>query len=51
MSNIDKAIKHLNRKISEREHSQTISFDEFLKILTDTAGRRLCATFSRPFTT
>src|SRR6266567_1744351 len=34
MSNVDRAIKHLNRIISEREHSQTISFDEFLKILT-----------------
>ena len=33
MSNIDKAIRHLNRKISEREHGQTISFDAFLKIL------------------
>jgi predicted Ser/Thr protein kinase len=34
MTNVDRAIKHLNRKISEREHSQTVSFDEFLKILT-----------------
>ncbi|MFA7404783.1 MAG: serine protein kinase PrkA [Pelobacteraceae bacterium] len=34
MSNIDTAIHHLNRKISEREQSQTISFDDFLKILT-----------------
>ncbi|MDD5284529.1 MAG: serine protein kinase PrkA [Desulfuromonadaceae bacterium] len=34
MSDIDKAILHLNRKISEREHNQTISFDDFLKILT-----------------
>jgi predicted Ser/Thr protein kinase len=34
MSNVDKAIRHLNRKISEREQSQTIGFDEFLKILT-----------------
>jgi predicted Ser/Thr protein kinase len=33
MSNIDIAIRHLNRKISEREHGQTIPFDEFLKIL------------------
>jgi len=33
MSNIDKAIRHLNRKISEREHGQTIPFDAFLKIL------------------
>ncbi|MBC7961673.1 MAG: serine protein kinase PrkA [Steroidobacteraceae bacterium] len=33
MSNVDKAIKHLNRKISEREHCQTIPFDDFLKIL------------------
>ena len=34
MSNVEKAIHHLNRKISEREHSQAISFDEFLRILT-----------------
>ena len=34
MSNVDRAIKHLNRKISEREHTQTISFEECLKILT-----------------
>jgi predicted Ser/Thr protein kinase len=34
MSNVDNAIQHLNRKISEREQSQTISFDDFLKILT-----------------
>src|SRR5450432_3925946 len=34
MSNIDNAIRHLNRNISEREQSQTISFDDFLKILT-----------------
>jgi predicted Ser/Thr protein kinase len=34
MSNVDRAIRHLNRKISEREQSQTIGFDEFLKILT-----------------
>lgn len=33
MSNVDRAIKHLNRKISEREHNQTIPFDDFLKIL------------------
>ncbi len=35
MSNVDKAIEHLNRKISEREHSQTIPFDEYLRILTE----------------
>jgi predicted Ser/Thr protein kinase len=34
MSNVDRAIRHLNRKISEREQSQTIGFDEFLRILT-----------------
>ncbi len=34
MSNVDRAIQHLNRKISEREHSQTITFDDFLEILT-----------------
>lgn len=33
MSNVDRAIKHLNRKISEREQNQTIPFDDFLKIL------------------
>ena len=33
MSNIDKALKHLNRKITEREHGLTIPFDEFLRIL------------------
>lgn len=34
MSNVDRAIRYLNRKISEREQSQTIGFDEFLRILT-----------------
>ena len=34
MSNIEKAIHHLNRKISERQQNQSISFEEFLKILT-----------------
>jgi predicted Ser/Thr protein kinase len=34
MSNVDRAIKHLNHKISQREQSQTISFEECLKILT-----------------
>ena len=33
MSDVDRAIKHLNRKISAREHSQTIPFDEYLRIL------------------
>ncbi len=33
MSNVDRATLHLNRKISEREHNQTVSFDDFLKIL------------------
>jgi predicted Ser/Thr protein kinase len=33
MSNVDIAIKHLDRKISEREHSQSLSFDDFLEIL------------------
>lgn len=33
MSNVDRAIKHLNRKISEQEHNHTIPFDEFLTIL------------------
>ena len=35
MSNVERAILHLNRKISEREHSQTIPFDDFLKILAE----------------
>ena len=34
MSNVDNALKHLNRKITEREHSQTITFDDYLNILT-----------------
>ena len=34
MSNIDKALKHLNRKITERGHGHVIPFDEYLKILT-----------------
>jgi predicted Ser/Thr protein kinase len=33
MTNIDKALKHLNRKITEREHGPAITFDDFLKIL------------------
>lgn len=33
MSNVDRAIKHLNRKISELEHNKTIPFDEFLNVL------------------
>src|SRR3954471_9740373 len=33
MSDIDKAMRHLTRTISERDHSQTINFEEFLKIL------------------
>ena len=33
MSNIDRAMVHLNRKISEREQNHSISFDEFLEIL------------------
>src|SRR6185369_1731509 len=48
MSNVDKAIQHLNRKISEREHSQTITFDEFLNILAmrpDTVVRNIFQTF------
>jgi predicted Ser/Thr protein kinase len=48
MSNVDKAIKHLNRKISEREQSQTITFDDFLKILTarpDAVVRNVFQTF------
>ncbi len=34
MSNVDRAIRHLNRKISEHKQGQTIGFDEFLRILT-----------------
>ena len=48
MSNVDRAIKHLNRKISEREQSQTISFDDFLSILTvqpDSVVRNVFQTF------
>ncbi len=48
MTNVDRAIKHLNRKISEREHSQTLSFDDFLKILTirpDSVVRNVFQTF------
>jgi len=33
MSNIDKALKHLNRKITEREHGQSMTFEEYLEIL------------------
>lgn len=33
MSNIDRAMVHLNRKISERETNHSISFDEFLENL------------------
>jgi len=33
MSDISKALHHLNRKINEREHSQIISFEEFLRVL------------------
>lgn len=33
MSDISKAIHHLNRKISEREQSQVLSFEEFLRVL------------------
>src|SRR5689334_10011873 len=49
MSNIDKALKHLNRKITEREHGLTIPFDEFLKILTtrpETVVRNIFQTFN-----
>jgi predicted Ser/Thr protein kinase len=48
MSDIDKAIQHLNRKISEREQNQTITFDDFLKILTeqpDSVVRNVFQTF------
>ncbi len=48
MTNVDRAIQHLNRKISEREHSQTLPFDDFLKILTerpDSVVRNIFQTF------
>jgi predicted Ser/Thr protein kinase len=48
MSNVDIAIKHLDRKISEREHSQSLSFDDFLEILTtrpDAVVRNVFQTF------
>ena len=35
MANIDKALKHLNRMISEREHGLSIPFDEFLRIVAE----------------
>jgi len=48
MSNVDRAIHHLNRKISEREHSQIIPFDEFLNTLAaqpDAVVRNVFQTF------
>jgi predicted Ser/Thr protein kinase len=33
MANMDKALKNLNRKITEREHGQIITFKDFLTIL------------------
>ncbi len=33
MTNMDKALKNLNRKIAEREHGQIITFEDFLTIL------------------
>jgi predicted Ser/Thr protein kinase len=38
MTNIDKVIQHLNRKITERGHAQSIPFDEFLRILSEQPG-------------
>jgi predicted Ser/Thr protein kinase len=48
MSNVDKALKHLNRKMSQRELVQAIPFDEYLQILAnqpDTALRSIFQTF------
>jgi predicted Ser/Thr protein kinase len=48
MSNFEKAIHRLNRKISEREHNQSISFEEFMGILTSqpaTVVRNVFQTF------
>src|ERR1039457_5138832 len=48
MTNVDRAIVNLNRNISERVHSQTISFNDFLKILTerpDSVVRNIFQTF------
>ena len=48
MTNVDSAIKNLNRKISAREQSQTIPFDDFLKILAvrpDSVVRNVFQTF------
>lgn len=35
MRDIDKALKHLNRRMSGRHHHQAIPFDEFLRLLID----------------
>ena len=48
MSDVEKAILHLNRNISEREHNQTISFEDYLNILTarpDSVVRNVFQTF------
>src|SRR6266568_8985803 len=33
MTEIEKALRHLNRRITEREHHQGIPFEEFLKVM------------------
>lgn len=48
MTNIEKALRHLNRKITEREQSHSIPFDEFLRILSErptTVVRNVFQTF------
>ncbi len=48
MTNVEKALKHLNRKMSERELTQAIPFDEYLQVLAsqpDTVLRSIFQTF------
>src|SRR5450631_1232975 len=45
MKEIDNALKHLNRRMSLREHHQGIPFDEFLKLLIDHPQRVIRNTF------
>lgn len=48
MSNIENALKLLNRTITEREHGQMVQFDEYLKILSskpDVVVRNIFQTF------
>jgi predicted Ser/Thr protein kinase len=45
MKEIDNALKHLNRRMSLREHHQGIPFDEFLELLIDHPQRVIRNTF------